>query len=322
MRRSGAFRTFVLFLLCLLIGPTVVFAQGKPEYHPVLGPKPAMLGSGVGSIAVPEGMAFFDARDTRRLMSEGKEIVHGDEVGALVPIAEDAEWSAVISYNRIGYVKDEEADRLNADDILDSIKEGTATDNEERAKQGAAPIEVVRWGQPPRYDKKTHTLTWSIVARERQDELLNYSAVVLGRFGILTCTVATGAGQAQAMQANLQRISSSIAFAQKQDYSAWRSGDRVSDMTLTGLVAGGAGAAAYGAAKVGLLAKLGKWLVVTALALKKAAIVFLAGLWAAIRAFFRRFRKGKPGEEEALEAAGGPAEVTESAADEAPGGEE
>ena len=315
MQRPGAIRTSVLFVFFLLVGAAAASAQGKPAYHPVLGPKTARLGSGVGSIAVPEGMAFFGAQDTRRLMSEGKEIVHGDEVGAVVPIAENAEWSAVISYSRIGYVKDEEADRLNADEILSSIKEGTATDNEERAKQGAAPIEVVRWGQPPCYDKKTHTLTWSIVAREGEKELLNYSAVVLGRFGIMTCTVATGAGQAEAMQANLQRISSSIGFAQRQDYAAWRSGDKVSDMTLTGLVAGGTAAAAYGAAKVGLLAKLGKWLVVAALALKKGAIVLLAGVWAAVRAFFRRLTGRK--EEEAKGA-----EATESVMEEAPGGEE
>ena len=61
-----------------------------------------------------------------------------------------------------GYVKDDEAGELDAEQLLSVIRESTDAANEERVKHGFSTMRVEGWPEPPHYDKQLHHLVWGI----------------------------------------------------------------------------------------------------------------------------------------------------------------
>ena len=55
----------------------------------------------------------------------------------------------LFEFSDVGYVKDDEKDKLDADKLLASIKRGTAEANKERVRAGNPPLEIVGWEVPP-----------------------------------------------------------------------------------------------------------------------------------------------------------------------------
>ena len=73
----------------------------------------------------------------------------------------------------------------------------------------------------------------------------------------------------------LNQLESCLHFVPGKDYASWQESDGTSNVAFTGLITGGAAVAV--AAKTGLLAKLGSYLLACLLALKKAFVAILAG---------------------------------------------
>src|SRR5437879_12844064 len=130
-------------------------ADSKSKLKFVDGPAKAQLGS-IGRVDVPPAYRFLDGNSTRALMKAGGEPVSGQELGLLSPTNED--WSVLFEFSGVGYVKDDEKDKLDADKLLASIKRGTAEANKARQRNGNPPLEIVGWVQTPRYAPATHTL--------------------------------------------------------------------------------------------------------------------------------------------------------------------
>ena len=94
---------------------------------------------GNASVFIPKDYGFLDATDTRQFSillenPPGPEITH-----TIVP--NSLSWQAYLTYDGMGYVKDDE--QIDADAILESIRRGTEESNNERAKNGWKPIEIV-----------------------------------------------------------------------------------------------------------------------------------------------------------------------------------
>src|SRR3546814_3637322 len=77
-----------------------------------------------------EGYAFLDAEGAARF----NEIAENPPTGVneYVVAPTDLRWVAFFSFNEVGYVKDDE--KLDPDDILSSIREGTEASNIERER--------------------------------------------------------------------------------------------------------------------------------------------------------------------------------------------
>src|SRR6516162_8649263 len=58
-------------------------------------------------------------------------------------------WGVVISYIKDGYVKDDDAARINYDDLLQQIQKATKDANPERIKQGYDPVQMIGWAATP-----------------------------------------------------------------------------------------------------------------------------------------------------------------------------
>lgn len=202
----------------------------------------------------------------------------------MTPINSNA-WVVTIEYNEQGFVKDDDANKINYDDLLQKMQKGVAEENKERQKEGYPTVELLGWAAPPRYDSATHKLYWAKKLRfEGEDsDTLNYNIRILGRRGVLELTAVANADQFEAIDQQTPEILGMVDFKEGSRYADFDPKvDKVAKYGIATLVAGGALAAA---AKLGLLK--GLWVFI--LAAKKFIIIAIV----AVAAFFKKlFKRG------------------------------
>ena len=270
---SGRALSIAFALLALAVSAS---AQ-EQEIAWIAGPTTARLGDNLAKIEVPEGYVFADAEQTEKFMTMTGNPPSGRELGVIMPAAEGKNWFLLFEYDEVGFVKDDEKDKIDADAILDSVREGTEASNEERKKLGGGEIHVVGWFEKPHYDPKSHNLVWAIEAKGEvdTDRSVNYDVRLLGRTGYISATLVTDPGALQADLPHVQTLLSGFSFEQGKRYADFVNGDKVAEYGLTALIAGGAGAAA---AKLGLFAWLGKLLAKGGKLLIAAFVALAAGI--------------------------------------------
>ena len=75
-----------------------------------------------------------------------------------IGVTENNSWVFTVSFDDMGYVKDEDADDIDYDDLLEDQQEEFKESNPERIKQGYQAIEFVGWASVPHYDKEKKIL--------------------------------------------------------------------------------------------------------------------------------------------------------------------
>jgi uncharacterized membrane-anchored protein len=259
----------------LILGTATLQAQEKkPQLNVVKGPTNAQLGSHA-QLEVPAGYVFLDGNNYRKLLKAEGEPVSGGEVGWLKPT--NQEWAVVFQFSDVGYVKDDDKDKLDADKLLDTIKRGTAEANKTRAKAGNPPIEVVGWDVRPKYDETTHNLEWAIRGQCEGRQILNYNTRLLGRKGVMGVVLIVEPENLAETLPTLRSLLTKYSYTTGETYAEYKSGDKVAKYGLGALVVGGA---AVGAAKLGLFA----WVAVL---LKKAGKAVILAVVAVV-AFFKK----------------------------------
>ncbi len=225
------------------------------------GPGTAPIGEDLAEIELSDEYAFLDGDGTRRFMELNQNPVSGREVGTVAPLRDDASWFLVFEFDPIGYVEDDEKDALDADAILDSIREGTEIANEERRRRGWTPMSIVGWYEEPRYDESTNDLTWAVLGETAGHRSVNRITKLLGRRGAMTATLVVGSPEEMdSAVLEADALMAGYRYRPGNTYAEYVPGsDKLATYGLTALVVGG-GAAAL--AKSGLLAKLWKPLLV------------------------------------------------------------
>ncbi len=233
------------------------------------GPTVGQLGD-IAEIKVPQGFRFTGAAGAKQFLEMTENPTSGSELGILIPPNRDNEsfWFMVFEFNDVGYVKDDEKNKLDGDAILTSIQEGTAAANEERKRRGWTPFYVLGWAKPPYYDQSTNNLTWAIRGSGSEtgggEETINYSVRVLGRRGTMNIDLVLSAGQLERVRPYFDLLLKDFSFSKGNKYAEFRAGDKIAAYGLTALVAGGAGAALV---KSGLLQKFWKVIALAFIAL-------------------------------------------------------
>lgn len=243
------------------------------------------------TLKLPEGTMFVPQPAANKILkSMGN---HGDErvIGLIYPLKEGQDWAMVAEYEPAGYIKDDDARDWNADDLLKSLKEGTAAANAERQKAGFPALEVTGWAEKPAYEAATHRLVWAATAvhpgATDQPAVVNYNTYALGRQGYISLNLLTDSQALAADKVHARDMLSRLEFVDGKRYTDFDSKtDHIAEYGLAALVAGVA------VKKLGLLALIG----VTLLKFWKLGLIALAGigsLWPRLR---RRFGKqGAPG---------------------------
>jgi len=258
----------------------------KSKLNVLEGPAKAQIDS-YAQIEVPNGYVFYDGKTTRAMMKRSGEPVSGREVGLISPTND--EFSVFFEFDDVGYVKDDEKDKLNADKLLASIKRGNDAANKERIRNGNSPLEIVGWEQPPKYDETTHNLEWAIRATSEGRPILNYNTRLLGRKGVMEVVLVVEPDKLDSTLPTFRGLLANYSFQTGQTYAEYRKGDKVAKFGLAALVVG---ATAVGAAKLGLFA----WLAVV---FKKAFKLVIVAVVAVIAAFKKLLAKIFGGRREA-----------------------
>jgi uncharacterized membrane-anchored protein len=153
------------------------------------------------------------------------------------------DWFGILSFAPEGYVKDDE--KIDADELLKSLKEGNAAGNERKRQQGYQTLTIEGWALPPRYDKQNNRLEWGTLLRSEDKSLVvNVSTRILGRSGYTSAILVTSPATLETDLQDFKTALKNFQYVSGEKYSEWREGDRVAAYGLGALVLGGAAAAA------------------------------------------------------------------------------
>ncbi|WP_295122785.1 DUF2167 domain-containing protein [uncultured Chitinophaga sp.] len=238
---------------------------------------------------VPAGFKFLDAAQSKQLLTDiwgNPPETSEDALGMIFPANTDPftpnSYAFIVSYDETGFVKDEDADKINYDDMLKQLQEDEVEANAARTKLGYQPIHMVGWAQKPYYDKKRNVLHWAKELKFGDDEVntLNYDVRVLGRKGVLSLKAIATTTELALVNKNIDQVLHIASFNKDFTYADFNPGvDKIAAVGIGALVAG----------KV--LAKVGFFAVI---------LKFLAPLWkfialgfVALIGVFRKFFTGR-----------------------------
>lgn len=273
---------FLTGIVLLLAPLTLSGAIAKPDASPELQfealpwvqapAKPKVTERAV--IALTPQVRFLDAAGTNLFLKLTGNLPEDDSY----TIADkDSGWFAVYTFSDIGYVKDDE--EIDANALLQQMKDGDAEQNEVRREQGLEPLTTEGWAVAPHYDKATKNLEYGVTLSTPTGQNINYHLRVLGRRGVMDAALVTSATSLQADLAEFRAVNTGFAFTSDESYASFKEGDKVSEYGLAALITGGAAAAALkGGLFKGLLIFLAKFW-------KLIALAVVGGLAAARRLF-------------------------------------
>jgi len=263
------------------------------------GPKAITLGHQI-ELALPDGYQFLGLPHAETVMTQLGNLynenllgiaIAGQRTDAQEPVEDDG-FLITLRYDAEGYIQDDEA--LDGNAILREIRSAEAAYNEERKQAGFPPIHAEGWQEPPRYDKAQHELIWALLVSSPEDDAngdrtVNYSTRVLGRKGYVSINLVTDATLLAKHKPAASAILAATSFSPGMRYEDFDSTtDTVAEYGLTGLVLGGVGLGVAKLAKIGLLAKLGKLLLLGLFAGKKAFALFLVMIAAGLSKLWSR----------------------------------
>jgi uncharacterized membrane-anchored protein len=249
------------------------FEQGKIE-----------LPGKLATLNLPANFRYLPPPDAERLLVQGWGNPSGNEsLGMIVPtelnpLSKDG-WGVIISFERRGYVKDDDADSIKYDELLKEMQEAVKEHNTERKQQGYPEMALIGWAETPRYDKASNKLYWAkeIGITGQTEHTLNYNVRVLGRNGVLNLNAVAGMNQIGQIKGEMQQVIGFTEFTAGNRYADFNaSTDKVAEYGIAALVAGGV------AAKLGFF---GKFFAIL-LAFKKLLFLALAGIGAFVMKLF------------------------------------
>jgi uncharacterized membrane-anchored protein len=266
------------------------------------------LKNGVGSIVIPQGFKYLNAAQAEHVIVDlwGNPKTDGLTLGLILPegqgVLSENGYVFNVQYDEIGYVKDDDADDIDYEELLTQMREDVKEENKEREKEGYEPVAVVGWAAKPYYDKDRKILHWAKEIKFGKEEVntLNYNVRVLGRKGVLILNAIATKPNLPLVQKDIHKVLNIVKFNDGYQYKDFDPGvDEVAAWTIGGLVAGKV------LAKVGVFAIIAKF--------GKIIVLGLLGLFAGFKKKIRGWFGKKNDDEDGL--------VTEVAELPAPQGE-
>jgi uncharacterized membrane-anchored protein len=290
-----------LAVVALLVAPLgAASAQKLQETPKNLTPEQfeARLNYQTGTVTLPGGLAtltlasafrYLDSRQTDQVLQKWGNPPNDETLGMLVPagiaVLSAEGWAVIISFDEDGYVNDDDAAKLDYDDLLQKMRREVRDGNGEREKAGYPTIELAGWAEPPRYDSVSHKLYWAkdLVFGGDSVHTLNYNIRVLGRRGVLVLNAVATMDQIAAVRRDMAKVISYVDFNEGHRYADFIPGtDKVAEYGIAALIAGGI------AAKAGLF----KVLIGFLIAAKKLVVVALVAIAAFLKKLLGRKSEG------------------------------
>jgi uncharacterized membrane-anchored protein len=236
--------------------------------------------SGNSTLKLPEDYVFLNAANTAKFeelthnLSGGKEVLIGPR---------SLQWAAYLEFSDDGYVKDDE--KIDADAILNSLKSSTERANEERRRRGWETMHIIGWAVPPAYNTTTKRLEWATLFESQSERGVNFFTKILGRRGVTSVVLVSSPDDQAASVVALNQVLTGYDFNAGERYAEYKPGDKVAEYGLTGLILGGAVAAA---AKTGLLKGFWKLIIGFAAAAWKVLVAGVVAAMAGLKSLFKK----------------------------------
>jgi uncharacterized membrane-anchored protein len=220
------------------------------------------LDNGVGKLNIPKGFKYLSPEQAERVLVDlwGNPKSDNLTLGLILPektgVMTTDSYVFNIQYDEIGYVKDDDADDINYDDLLTQMKEESVEENKLRIKEGYEKVTIIGWAADPYYDKNRKILYWAreIKFGENEVNTLNYNIRILGRKGVFVLNAIATTKELPLVQSDISKVLDIFQFNDGYKYEEFDSSvDEVAAWTIGGLVAGKV------LAKVGLFAVLAKF---------------------------------------------------------------
>ncbi|OQP66700.1 DUF2167 domain-containing protein [Niastella populi] len=239
------------------------------------------LPNGIAQLNVPKGFKYLNAEQSQFIIHDlWGNPARPDVIGMLFPENggpyADSTYAFIISYDETGHVEDEEANKIDYDEMMKNWHTAEKQTNTERMKQGYPTLHIVGWAQKPYYDKSTKVLHW---AKElhfggEESNTLNYDIRILGRKGMLSMNAVANMSELSLVKQDISKVLGIAEFTAGNKYSDF-------DSNIDKIAVGGIAAVIGGKvlAKAGILAGLGKFL--------KIIILGIGALIAGIIRFFK-----------------------------------
>ncbi|WP_119389925.1 DUF2167 domain-containing protein [Taklimakanibacter lacteus] len=209
----------------------------------------------LATIRLDDPYSFIPVKEGAALMRAFGNSTHESFIGLIIP-KQDPFWFVTINYTDSGHIADSEAKTWNADELLQSLKDGTEAANKERMERGVPAFDVVGWAEKPTYDEATHRLVWSIIGKDRgvpqNGSTINYNTYALGRQGYFELNLVTSEEAIATDKKHAGVLLAALDYKPGQRYSDFdASTDRVAEYGIAALIGG------IAAKKLGLLAVIG-----------------------------------------------------------------
>ncbi|MDJ1469855.1 DUF2167 domain-containing protein [Xanthocytophaga flava] len=225
------------------------------------------LEGGIGELIIPAGFKYLDPKQAEYVLTELWGNPKQATLGLIVPedqgVLGEKTWAFDIQYDEMGYVKDDDADDINYEKLLEEMQNDAVEANKEREEQGYEPIKLVGWANKPFYDENRKILHWAKELKFGDEEVntLNYNVRILGRKGVLILNAIGSMQELPVINKNIDKVLNIVQFSDGYKYSDFNPDvDEVAAYTVGGLVAGKV------LAKVGILAFVGKFFKIIAVA--------------------------------------------------------
>jgi uncharacterized membrane-anchored protein len=224
---------------------------------------------------LPAGYAYVPNPAAARFMTALGNRVNEDFLGLILPEGEDADWVATLSFEKSGYIKDDDAKSWNVDDMFKSIKEGAEETNKTRASRGIPELDVVGWAESPDYDAVNHRLVWALTVGNRgaaadEPQSVNYNTYALGREGFFSLNLVTASNELEQRKPIAKKLLAALDFDPGKRYEDFNADtDHTAEYGLAALVGGALVAKKFGLFALASLfiAKFGKIIAIAAVAL-------------------------------------------------------
>lgn len=289
-------------LICLVLLATATFAvaqdhpKSREEAEALISTLKfqqgqVVLKDGLATLNVPQGFRYLNGADANKIIVNLWGNPPGQQpLGLLMPdvnpLSRNA-WAVIITYSEDGYVKDDDAAKIDYNNLLAQMKKSIHDANDGRSKQGYKTMELIGWAEPPRYDSATHKLYWAKELKFENEaaNTLNSNIRILGRRGVLVLNAVAGMDQLSEIEQKTPEILSAIDFNQGNRYADFKPGsDKIATYGLAALVAGGV------AAKLGFF----KMIWVGILAAKKFIVIAAVAVVAWFRKLFGKKTPATP----------------------------
>ncbi|KOP78729.1 hypothetical protein AMS59_11140 [Lysinibacillus sp. FJAT-14745] len=241
--------------MTLIIMACAVPAYAEEKLNWIEGGQKVDVGSNLAELQLGSDFIFLDAENTKKYIKQSGMEPNGEEIGVVFPKDEKQSWAVYFEYTESGHIKDDEKKDIDADALLESYKEGTEEKNKDLSPENQ--LFVDKWDVAPFYDNSLHSLSWSLLAHDNQNNgVINYNVRLLSREGYISAILVSDPENLKKDRIVFNnKILKQFNLKQGQRYEDFdKKTDKVAEFGLTGLILGGAGLAV--AKKAGLLAVL------------------------------------------------------------------